>query len=101
LINTLNLFYCKTSCCIIKCTINNISLNTVHQLFMDLKKVYDSGKWVVLYNILNVFDVPMKLVGITNMCLNQTCGRVQVDEHMFDVFPTNPPIPTVKLMLEF
>ena len=68
---------------------------------MDLKKVYDSGKWVVLYNILNVFDVPMKLVGITNMCLNQTCGRVQVDEHMFDVFPTNPPIPTVKLMLEF
>jgi hypothetical protein len=35
---------------------------TVHQLFIDFKKTYDSVMRVVLYNILIEFGVPMKLI---------------------------------------
>jgi hypothetical protein len=35
---------------------------TVHQLFVDFKKIYDSVRRKVLYNILIEFGVPMKLV---------------------------------------
>jgi sorting nexin-29 len=34
---------------------------TVHQLFIDFKKAYDSVRREVLYNILIEFGVPMKL----------------------------------------
>jgi hypothetical protein len=34
---------------------------TVHQLFVDLKKAYDSVRREVLYNILIEFGAPMKL----------------------------------------
>jgi hypothetical protein len=39
---------------------------TVHQLFVDLKKAYDSVRREVLYNILIEFGVPMKLVRLIN-----------------------------------
>jgi len=35
---------------------------SVHQLFIDFKKVYDSGRREVLYKILMEFGIPMKLV---------------------------------------
>jgi hypothetical protein len=35
---------------------------TVHQLFIDFKKAYDSVRREVLYNILIEFVIPMKLV---------------------------------------
>jgi hypothetical protein len=40
---------------------------TVHQLFKDFKKAYDSVKREVLYNILIEFGVPMKLVRLIKM----------------------------------
>jgi hypothetical protein len=40
----------------------------VHQLFIDFKKV----RREVLYNILIEFGVPMKLVRLIKMCLNET-----------------------------
>jgi hypothetical protein len=43
---------------------------TVHQLFIDFKKAYDSVGKEVLYNILIEFGIPRKLVGLIKMCLN-------------------------------
>jgi hypothetical protein len=45
---------------------------TVHQLFIDFKKAYDSVRREVLYNILIEFGMPRKLVGLIKMCLNET-----------------------------
>jgi len=40
-----------------------------------------------LYNILIEFGIPMKLLRLIKMCLNETCSRVQVGKHLSDVFP--------------
>jgi hypothetical protein len=45
---------------------------TVHQLFVDFKKAFDSVRRVILYNILIEFGVPMKVVRLIKMCLNET-----------------------------
>jgi hypothetical protein len=42
---------------------------TVHQLFIDFRKAYDSVRRQVLYSILTEFRVPMKLVRLIEMCL--------------------------------
>jgi hypothetical protein len=42
---------------------------TVHQLFIDFKKAYDSVRREVLYNILIEFGIPMKLVRLIKMYL--------------------------------
>jgi hypothetical protein len=44
----------------------------VYQLFIDIKKTYDSVGKEVLYNIFIQFGVPMKLVRCAKMCLNET-----------------------------
>jgi hypothetical protein len=51
-----------------KCECNG----TVHQLFIDFKKVYDSVRREVLYSILIEFGIPRKQVGLIKMCLNET-----------------------------
>jgi hypothetical protein len=45
---------------------------TVHQLFIDFKKAYNSVRREVLYNILIEFGVPMKRIVksiLVNICL--------------------------------
>jgi hypothetical protein len=48
---------------------------TVHQLFIDFNKAYDSVRREVLYNILIEFGTPRKLVRLIKMCLNETYGK--------------------------
>jgi hypothetical protein len=59
----------------------------VHQLFIDFKKVYDSVKREVLYNILLEFGTPKKLVRIIKMCLNDTYSEVRVGKLLSGKFP--------------
>jgi len=49
---------------------------TVHQLFIEFKKACGSFRREVLYNILIEFGIPIKLVRIINMCLNETYSRI-------------------------
>jgi hypothetical protein len=44
---------------------------TIHHLFIDFKKTCDSVRREVLYNVLIEFGVPMKLVRLIKMCLNE------------------------------
>jgi hypothetical protein len=62
---------------------------TVHQLFIDFKKAYDSVRREVLYNILIEFEISMKLVRLIKMCLNETykCSKVCTGKHLSVNFP--------------
>jgi hypothetical protein len=46
--------------------------DTVRKLFIGFMKNYDSVRSEVLYNTLLEFGIPMKLVRIIKMCLNET-----------------------------
>jgi hypothetical protein len=54
----------------------------VNQLFIDFKKPYNSVRREVLYNILTEFGIPMKLLRLIKMCLNETCSTVRVGKHL-------------------
>ncbi|KAJ4425827.1 hypothetical protein ANN_27453 [Periplaneta americana] len=60
---------------------------TVHQLFIDFKKAYDSVKTEVLYNILIEFGIPKKLLRLIKMCLSETYSRVRIGQFLSDGFP--------------
>jgi hypothetical protein len=55
---------------------------TVHQLFVDLKKVYDSFRKEILYNNLIQFGGPMKLLRLIKTCLNETYSKVQIGNYL-------------------
>ena len=59
----------------------------VHQLFIDLKKAYDSISREVLYNILIEFCFTMKLVRLIKMCLIETFSGVRIGKNLSDMFP--------------
>jgi hypothetical protein len=40
-----------------------------------------------LYNILIEFGVPMKLVRLIKMCLNETYSKVRIGKHLSNSFP--------------
>jgi hypothetical protein len=54
---------------------------------MDFKKAYVSVRKEVLYNILIEFGIPMKLVRLIKVCLNETYSKVHIGKHLFDNFP--------------
>jgi hypothetical protein len=49
-------------------------------------KAYDSVRREVLYNILIEFGLPMKLVRLTKMCLNETYNKIRMGKHLSDNF---------------
>jgi hypothetical protein len=58
----------------------------VHQLFINLKKACDSVRREALYIILIEFGIPRKLVGLINMCLNETYSRVRIGKNLSNKF---------------
>jgi hypothetical protein len=64
--------------------INCNKYETVHRLFTDFKKAYDSVKREVLYKILIEFGIPMKLVRLIKMCLNKS--KIRQCKHLSDKF---------------
>jgi hypothetical protein len=59
---------------------------TVHQLFINFKKDYDSVGREVVYNIFIEFGVPMKLVRLIKMSLNETQSKVRTGKYLSDNF---------------
>jgi hypothetical protein len=57
----------------------------LHQLFIDFKKFYDSVRRETLYNILIKFGVPMKVVRLIKMCLNEMYSEVRIGKHLSDI----------------
>jgi hypothetical protein len=41
----------------------------------------------VLYNILIEFGIPMNLVGLIKMCLNERYNKVRIGKYLSDIFP--------------
>jgi hypothetical protein len=62
-------------------------IGTVHQLFIDFEKAYDSIKREVLYNILLEFGIPKKLGSLIKMCLNVTYSKFRIGKLLSDKFP--------------
>jgi hypothetical protein len=60
---------------------------SIHQIFIDFKRAYDSVRREVLYNILIEFGVPMKLVQLIKICLNETYRQVHIGKYISDSFP--------------
>jgi hypothetical protein len=60
---------------------------TVHQVFIDLKKAYDLVRREILYSIFIEFGVPMKLLRLIKMCLNEMYSKVY-RKNLSDNFPT-------------
>jgi hypothetical protein len=53
------------------------------RLSIDFEKAYDSVRREVLYNILIECGVPMKLVRLIKICLNE----IHIGRHLSDTFP--------------
>jgi hypothetical protein len=50
-------------------------------------KAYESVRKEVLFSILIEFGVPMSLVRLIKMCLNETYSKVRIGKHLSDSFP--------------
>jgi hypothetical protein len=60
--------------------------DTVHQVFVDIKKAAVSVRREVLFNILIEFGIPVILVRLIKMCLNETYSKVRIDKYFSDNF---------------
>jgi hypothetical protein len=54
---------------------------------MEFEKACDSVRRQVLYNILTEFGIPVKLIRLYKMCLNETCSKVCIGKNQSDEFP--------------
>jgi hypothetical protein len=54
----------------------------VYQLFVEFKNVYDLARREVLYSILIEFGIPVKLVRVIKMCLNEMYSEVHIGKNV-------------------
>ena len=66
---------------------NRVSYDTIHKLFIDFKKTYDSVKREVLYIIRTLNSVSPKNHITIKRCLSETSSRVRVGRFLSDAFP--------------
>jgi hypothetical protein len=66
-----------------KCEYNG----TIHQLFIDFEKAYDSVRREVLYNNFIEFCIPMQLFKVIKICLNEAYSKVHEGKYLSDAFP--------------
>jgi hypothetical protein len=59
----------------------------VHKLFVDFEKVYGLVRREILYNILIEICVPLKLVRLVKISLNETYSKVCIGKNLYDAFP--------------
>jgi hypothetical protein len=59
---------------------------TVYQLFIDFKKAHDSFRREVLYSILIELVLSMEQTRLTEICLNETYGKIRIGKHLSDNF---------------
>jgi hypothetical protein len=74
---------------------------TVHELFIDFKKANDSVRREFLYNILIGFGVPMKVVRLIKMCLNETYSKVRIGKHLSDNLNSMVQHPVARVLQKF
>jgi hypothetical protein len=53
-----------------------------HRLFVDFKKAYVSVRKEVLRNIHTEFGIPIRLVGLNKVWLNETYSKVHISKHL-------------------
>lgn len=56
------------------------------QIFVDFRKTYDSIHRESLYNIMEEFGIPNKLILLTKICIEGTKYQVKVDSIISDAF---------------
>jgi hypothetical protein len=61
----------------------------VNYLFTACNKAQGSVSSEVWYKRFIEFGVPVKLIGLINMCLKETCSKVRVGKHLSGMFPIN------------
>jgi len=59
--------------------------SSFHHRCIDIKKAYDSVRWEVLCNFFFVSGIPIKLLGLTKMCLNETYNRDRISKTVCDM----------------
>jgi hypothetical protein len=57
------------------------------RLYLDFKNVYDSVRREVLYNIPTEFGIPMKLLRLIKLCLNERYSDVHISKLLLESFP--------------
>ena len=59
----------------------------MNKLYIDFKTAYDSVRMEVFYNILIEFGIPVKLVRLIIIGLNEMYNRARVGKDLSDMFP--------------
>jgi hypothetical protein len=62
-------------------------IGTVHLIFIDFSKAYDSVRREMLNNVLLEFVMPRKLVRLIKMCLNETYSKIRIGKYLSGAFP--------------